>query len=173
LHQSVTFCVKNALKLSPTCICNFKNFSGGEAPGPPTSKGREGGEGQWRERQGKEGKRWEGRGGRAEKGNGRRGKGGEGRGGEGRGGKEGRAGKGRSQPPHQQILDPPLVIYMSICTLLQGLTKRTNAKIKTCTEITGICTAQLKKVVKILPLLKAPALDYIVLRMTPTKVKCT
>jgi hypothetical protein len=62
---------------------------------------------------------------------------------------------------------------MSICTLLQGLTKRTNAKIKTCTEITGIRTAQQKEVVKILPLLKAPALDYIVLRMTPTKVKCT
>jgi hypothetical protein len=42
-----------------------------------------------RKRDGREG---EGKGGRAEKGKGR----------------EGRAGKGRSQPPHQQILDPPL-----------------------------------------------------------------
>jgi hypothetical protein len=60
-----------------------------------------------------------GRGGRAEKG----------KGGEGREGKEGRAGKGRSQPPHQQILDPPLVrslislrapnlVNMANCTLI-------------------------------------------------------
>jgi hypothetical protein len=63
-----------------------------------------------------EGKRGEGRKemggkGRGREGGQRRGKGGEGRegrGGKGREGKEGRAGKGRSQPPHQQILDPPL-----------------------------------------------------------------
>jgi hypothetical protein len=41
-----------------------------------------------------------GKGGRAEKGKGRRGKGREGRGG---------WGKGEVNPPHQQILDPPLI----------------------------------------------------------------
>jgi hypothetical protein len=54
-------------------------------------------------REGKEGKRWEGRG--AE---GREDREGEREEREGREGKQGRVGKGRSQPPHQQILDPPL-----------------------------------------------------------------
>jgi hypothetical protein len=66
-----------------------------------------------------EGKRREGRKdmggkGRGREGGQRRGKGGEereGKRGKGREGKEGRAGKGRSQPPHQQILDPPLLMW--------------------------------------------------------------
>jgi hypothetical protein len=60
------------------------------------------------------GKRREGRkemGGEGEGGQ-RRGKGGGGR--EGRGGNEGRAGKGEVNPPHQQILDPPLDVDASL-----------------------------------------------------------
>jgi hypothetical protein len=58
-----------------------------------TLKGREGGEGQRREREGKEGKRWEGRGGEGKGGRAEKRKGGEGR--EGRG----EQGKGEVNPP--------------------------------------------------------------------------
>jgi hypothetical protein len=41
---------QNATKTSPTCICNFKNFPGGDSPGPPFKGegkgwGEEGGKG--------------------------------------------------------------------------------------------------------------------------------
>jgi hypothetical protein len=78
-----------------------KNFPGASPPDPQHY--REGREGKGSEGKEKGRKERDGRGG---EGGQRRGKGGGGR--EGRGGKEGRAGKGRSQPPHQQILDPPL-----------------------------------------------------------------
>jgi hypothetical protein len=77
-----------------------KNFPGAKPPDPQHYReGREGKDSEGKEKGRKERDGREGEGGQ------RRGKGGG-----GRERKEGRAGKGRSQPPpHQQILDPPLV----------------------------------------------------------------
>jgi hypothetical protein len=83
-------------------MCNFKQFSGSAASGPPPLKRREGGERQGREREGKEIKRWEGRGEEGRRGRRRE--------------REGREVKGRGWEggdrekltSHQKILDPLL-----------------------------------------------------------------
>jgi hypothetical protein len=105
-------CQKRA-KTHLRAFVTSKIFPGASPPDPQHPReGREGkgSGGKDRGRKERDGREGEGKGGRAEKGNGRRGKGREGREGKGREGGRGGRGKGEVNPPHQQILDPPLHI---------------------------------------------------------------
>jgi hypothetical protein len=109
-----------------------KNFPGALPPDPQHyRKGREGKGSEGKEKGRKERDGREGEGGQ------RRGKGGGGR--EGRGGKEGKAGKGRSQPPHQQILDPPLLVGIAIQLKRQHLSSFVSPPTGTCSNANTQC----------------------------------